>query len=232
MLIDAHIHTSGISRCSRRSSLEIIAQCMVDKIDGFVLTNHCDISYTKECGWEEWCKRYNEEFYFTKAAGEQYNIKVFYGIEVETTEVKAVHYVIYGMTPEDLLKAPELYHLKQKELFEYCVANNFALVQAHPYRNGCVPQNPAYLHGVEVSCHPLYRTTMSEHVFAFAKEHGLFVTCGSDFHGDTYKPRCGVYIPENIKTEREFKEYLCKDQPKLEIMEIVNTEYGPYHSWR
>jgi hypothetical protein len=232
MLIDAHIHSAGMSRCSRRKPLDLIAQCLVDKTDGFVLANHCDPSYTKELGWEEWCKKYNEEFYLTKEAGMKYNIKVFYGIEVETVSVKKVHYVIYGMTPDDLLKAPELYYLNQKELFEYCEANDFAFVQAHPYRNDCVPQNPAYLHGVEVSCHPLYKTTMSESVFAFAKQHGLLVTCGSDFHGDTYKPRCGMYIPDNITTEHEFKEFICKNQAELEIFEIVNTEYGPYHSWR
>lgn len=232
MLIDAHIHTSGMSDCSLRSPMEIIAQCIVDHTDGIVLANHCNRGYSKDIGYAEWCKRYNEEFYLTRDAGKKYNKKVFFGVEVETTAVKKVHYVIYGMTPEDLLNSPELYLLNQKELFEYCVSNNFALVQAHPYRNQCVPQDPAYLHGVEISCHPLYKTTMAEEVRAFAKENDLFLTCGSDFHGDTYKPRCGIYIPDDIDTEQEFKEYICSHQVALEVCEIVNTEYGEYHSWR
>lgn len=232
MLIDAHIHTSGISRCSRFKPLQIIAQCLADKTDGIVLTNHCDESYVKDVGWTEWCKKYNDEFYIAKGAGEKYNIKVFFGIEVESIYKKKVHYVIYGMTPEQLLKAPELYLLSQKELYEYCEQNGFVLVQAHPYRNDCTPQDPAYLHGVEVSCHPLYKTTMSKEVFAFAKENGLFVTCGTDFHGDTYKPRCGIYVPDSIHTEQEFKNYISGTQAELEIMEIVNVEWEQYHTWR
>ncbi len=47
MLIDAHMHTSGISPCSRRTPAQIIAQCLADKTDGFVLTNHCDKGYPR-----------------------------------------------------------------------------------------------------------------------------------------------------------------------------------------
>ena len=231
MLIDAHMHTSGVSRCSRRKPVEIIAQCLVDKTDGFVLTDHCDESYVKDIGWQAYCKKYNEEFYLAKGAGEKYGIKVFFGIEVETVYVKKVHYVIYGMTPEQLLKAPELYLLEQKELFQYCEANDFLLVQAHPYRSGCCPQDTAYLHGVEVNCHPLWRETMSKEIFEVAKKHDLFVTCGSDFHGDTYKARCGMYLPNHIETEQEFAQYIGCNQADLEIVEIVNIEYEQSHSW-
>ena len=224
MLIDAHVHSSGISRCSKRKPAQLIAQFLADKTEGFVLTNHCDPSYTAELGYREWCKRYNEEFYLTKQLGDKYGVKVFYGIEVETTEVKKVHYVIYGITPDDLLTSPELYYLNQKELFEYCEANDFALVQAHPYRSGTTPQNPAYLHGVEISCHPIYKKTMSEEVWKFADEHGLFVTCGSDFHGDSYKAKCGLILPDHIKDEHELKACICEKQVPLEVFEIINVE--------
>ncbi len=224
MLIDAHVHTSGISKCSKRTPAQIIAQCIADKTDGIVLTNHCNKSYTEELGYREWCRKYNEEFYLTKALGDQYGIKVFFGIEVETTEKKKVHYVIYGMKPEDLLDSPELYLLNQKELFEYCVSHGFALVQAHPYRGGTMPQNPEYLHGVEISCHPIYKKTMSEQVWEFAREYGLFVTCGSDFHGDSYKPRCGMLVPDDIRDGQGFKTCICRNQVPLEVFEIINVK--------
>ena len=40
-----------------------------------------------------------------------------------------------------------------------CKNNGFLLYQAHPYRNGATPQNPEYLYGVEINCHPLYKTS-------------------------------------------------------------------------
>lgn len=224
MLIDAHIHTSGVSRCSRRTPAQIIAQCLADGTDGIVLTNHCDISYTKELGYRDWCKIYVEEFYLTKELGEQYGVKVFFGVEVETIELKKVHYLIYGITPEEFLVSPELYLMNQKKLFEYCEANGFALFQAHPYRNGTLPQNPLYLHGVEISCHATHKTTMSESVRGFAKEHNLFISCGSDFHGDTYKAKCGMYISDDVSDEKMFKEYICRQQVPLEVFEIIHID--------
>lgn len=232
MLIDPHVHTSGMSRCSKRTPAQMIAQFLADGTEGFVLTNHCDISYTQELGYKEWCKKYNEEFNLTKALGDMYGIKVFFGIEVETTEAKKVHYVIYGMTTEDLLESPELYLLSQKELFEYCEQNGFALFQAHPYRGGTVPMDPAYLHGVEISCHPVHRATKSEEVRKFAKEHNLLVSCSSDFHGDSYKPKCGMIVIDDIKDGKEFKEYICKQQTPLKVVEVIHIDTNNLSSGR
>lgn len=223
LLIDAHIHTSGISKCSRRSPAAIIAQCIVDGTDGIVLTNHCDIHYTDGIGYRRWCELYNDEYKLTKSLGDKYGIKVFYGIEVNTTTVPNVHYLIYGITPGMLLTSPELYNLPQKELFGYCTDNGLTLIQAHPYRNGTVPQDPRYMHGVEINCHPLYKTTEETRVCEFARDNRLKLTCGSDFHGDTYKPKCGIYIPQSINDEQSLGRYIRNTQAKLKVFDIVNV---------
>ena len=43
MLVDAHIHTSGISTCSRVSPEELAKVCHEDQLDAIVLTNHCKL---------------------------------------------------------------------------------------------------------------------------------------------------------------------------------------------
>lgn len=224
MLIDAHMHTSGISPCSHRTPAQIVAQCLADETDGFVLTNHCDKSYTRDISYSEWCRRYNEEYYSAKRIGDRYGVRVFFGIEVNTATVKNVHYLIYGITPQALLSSPELYLLEQQDLYAYCVENDFALFQAHPFRNGTVPQDPRYLHGVEINCHPIYKTSMSREVRSFAEQHQLKLSCGSDFHGDHYKPYCGMYLPEEIRTEKEFKNFITTRQAELKVMEVINVE--------
>ena len=162
MLIDPHVHSAGISPCSKRTPEKLIAEYIADKMDGFVLTNHCDKTWIGRLGfksYKEWCKAYNEEYYKTKALGDKYGIKVFFGIEVTALYNISVHYLIYGITPEELLKTPELYALSQEELYNYCKENGFALIQAHPYRNGATPQDPRFLDGVEINCHPNYKYT-------------------------------------------------------------------------
>ena len=102
-----------------------------------------------------------------------------------------------------------------------CKNNGFLLYQAHPYRNGATPQNPEYLHGVEINCHPLYKTSEEKKVRKFAEKNNLRLSCGADFHGDTYKPRCGMYIPDYINDGVGFAEYLKTHTPRLLLHDII-----------
>ena len=45
---------------------------------------------------------------------------------------------------------------------------------------------------------------------AFARENGLIVTSGTDYHGKPERPFVvgGAYIPENVKTSEELAAYL------------------------
>ena len=46
LLFDMHVHTSGISRCSRVSPLELVKRCQYKGADGFVLTNQSSLHQT------------------------------------------------------------------------------------------------------------------------------------------------------------------------------------------
>ena len=225
MLIDTHVHSSGISPCSRRNPQQLIAEYLADKTDGLVLANHCLREFTDGIGYKAWCEAYVEEYRKVKYLGDKYGVRVFFGIEVTPDWQPCVHLLIYGITPDELLNSPELYGLSLEELYNYCEENGFLLYQAHPYRSGMVPQNPKYIHGYEINCHPGHGPTMRDEVTADAKGSNLRIICGSDFHGDNYKPKCGTYIPDSIKTEKELAEYLRTNQPELEIMDIIYVNY-------
>ena len=46
-LFDMHVHTSGISRCSRVEPKELVRRCKLTGLDGIVLTNHFAINHVK-----------------------------------------------------------------------------------------------------------------------------------------------------------------------------------------
>lgn len=226
LLIDAHIHTNGISLCSRRTPAELIEECVKDHLDGIVLTNHCKAEYFREEPYKDWVQRYVSEFRKTYEIGKAQGIKVLFGIEVTLREKPNVDYVIYGVTEQDILTSPPLYKMDQETLFSWCVSKNALLYQAHPFRNGAVPQNPAFLHGVEINCHPLYGTNEEQRVTAFAKAHHLKLSCGSDFHGDTYKAHCGMLVPETVETGAAFAAFLKEEgQCGLVVHEIGGEEH-------
>ena len=228
MLIDPHVHSSGVSPCSRRSPEKLIAEYIADKMDGFVLTNHCDKNWMERLKFEsykDYCQAHVDEYEKTKALGEKYGIKVFFGVEVTALYNVAIHYLIYGISPEELLDSPILFTLSQEELYNYCKENGYALIQAHPYRNGATPQNPKFMDGVEINCAPNYKVTMEKELREFAAENDLRLICGSDYHGDTYKPRqCGIYIPDTVSDEKQLRDFILSTQPELNIFDIIVVE--------
>ena len=41
-----------------------------------------------------------------------------------------------------------------------------------------------------------------------AAENKLLLTCGGDYHADTYRPHCGMYLPDDIGNNNELRDYL------------------------
>ena len=214
-----HVHTSGISRCSKVSPKELVRRCHLTGLDGIVLTNHFARSHVKGDPFA-WRKLYEEEFWETKREGEKLGLTVLFGIEVTPDSEEGRDYLIYGVDPSFLYKEKMLYEYTQAEIYDMVKKEGALFFQAHPYRGGKVPTDPEHLDGIEVNCHPLYLDNQKDIVTAFAKEHSLLLTCGSDYHGDVYKAPCGVYFLENPKTEKDIVKAFETGACELNIHDI------------
>lgn len=216
-LFDAHVHTAGISRCCKIPRERLLEICKVEKLDGIVLTNHYKSAYMK---YEDFCdfrRRYVEEFELTHALGARQGVKVFFGVEVTLDEQKQNDFLLYGLRPKDVLEAEPLFALTLPELAAFAKEKGALLYHAHPFRK-TEPADPRYLDGVEINCHPLYYTCAEQKVRAFADRYGLGISCGGDYHGDTYKPHCGMWIPDTIEDGVQLADFLRQTpRPKLEI---------------
>ncbi len=198
MLIDLHAHTSGISRCCRIAAPEIVVRAKAHGMDGIVLTNHYQPSYIKGIELFEFIDRYVDEYFYTKEVGERFGVKVLYGIEVTMELYPKVHMLVYGVGTDFLKKHPSVYFYTQEELYKAVKENGGVLVQAHPFRGGTTVLDTNYLDGIEISCHPLYKNSYTEEILKLAGERNLAVTVGGDYHADTNRPMCGVYLPDDI----------------------------------
>ena len=108
-----------------------------------------------------------------------------------------------------MLRYSTLFDYTQEELYRIVHGNGGVLVQAHPMRCGKnVLLDPRFLDGVEVNSHALYDFTHCEEMAAFAHENGLLLTSGGDYHADTHRPRCGVYLPDDLADTRAIIRYL------------------------
>jgi len=220
MLIDLHAHSAAISPCCQIPFEEVLQRALDRGIDGIVLTNHYQKSYIEEGGLDNLVERYVAEFAAAEQYGNKIGCKVFFGIELTMELYPKVHMLIYGVGPEFLKKHPNLFDLTQKELYDLVKDNEGVLVQAHPFRNGTTVLDTDLLDGIEINCHPLYKKSYSEKILSIAKEKGLLVTCGGDYHADTYRPKCGMYMPDNIKDHDDLRSYLLScDEKRLCVQE-------------
>ena len=228
MLIDLHAHSKGISRCCQIDGKDMVLLTKNTGMDGVILTNHYDKNYLlNENDIDGFAKRYVDEYYYVKEEGNKIGFKVFFGIEVTLAKHNNVHMLVYGVDTDFVLKHPTLYDYTQKELYELVHKHNGILVQAHPFRKGIdVLLDLKYLDGVEANCHPLYDATHVNKLANIAKENHILLTCGGDFHNDTHRPKCGVYLTNDLKDTFEIITYLQESKEiKLCIQEVkeMNT---------
>ena len=124
-----------------------------------------------------------------------------------------------------------LFDLTQEELYHTVKSagrDHIAMVQAHPYRRQKHLLEVHFLDGVEVNCHPLYGQSNFPDMVEIATKNRLILTCGGDYHADTYRPKCGMYLPEHLQSGVEIGQYLLDtDEVRLCIHE-PNTG-APYH---
>lgn len=223
MLTDLHAHSSAISACCRIPSGEVIDTARRVGIEGLVLTNHYERKYTKNCTPEDFARRYIEEYRAAKEYADSIGFRLFFGVEVTLELHDSAHVLLYGVSEDFVLSHPALYLYSQEELYRLVKEEGGALVQAHPYRRRNKLLDLSLLDGVELSCHPLYEGTMADILTEQAKENGIIVTCGGDYHADTYRPICGAYLPESVTDSRKLASFLLStDSITLKIHE-VNT---------
>lgn len=209
MLIDLHAHSAGISACCLADYMTVLDRTAAAGLDGIVLTNHYLTAYYRSASYEDWIEAYLAEYRAAKRYGEKIGLRVYLGAEISLSTVNdSLHLLLYGIDEDFLRKHSRLCERSQKELFALAEENNALLIQAHPLRPGCHLLDTAYLHGIELNCHPAHRTC-SDSLPALAEKEGLLLTAGGDYHADVpYRPVCGVFLPDDTADSRALAAYL------------------------
>ena len=204
--IDLHTHALPISKCSKLTCRELIDLKIKQGYGGMVLTDHCLFAYYSPMPYKEYVEEVIQVFNDACEYGKKYDFIVFLGLEV-TIQNPYGDWLLYGVTEEFLRGTPPLSELSQKELYEVCKEANVLMVAAHPFRGGEFSRELPYMDGVELNCFPTDYEKRQQ-VFAFGKEKGFLLTCGTDCHGEDERFCGGILIPKSIKNSVELAEYI------------------------
>ncbi len=233
MLIDLHAHSSGISRCCKKPIEDVLSVAVENDIDGVVLTNHYLKNYVADGDYVAFARRYMDECKRAIALGKERGIPVFWGIELTPEYDPRVHLLIYGVPWDFIEKNATLFDADLAAIYRTVHAAGGILVQAHPFRNGATVQDTRFLDGVEINCHPRYAHTYSRELSDIAADGGLILTCGGDYHADWHRPKCGVYLPDDIEDSVALKDYLLSAESlRLCVNEIEDNTLREVHHRR
>ena len=180
--IELHAHSGPASPCGKASPEEAVHLYLDAGFDGIVITNHYSRAAFGDVSREEIVGAHMSDYERACKAAEGTKLKVYLGVEVRFNE-NGNDYLIYGV---DRTLLERLYDYFDRDLATFRAEVKLpdsVFVQAHPFRDGCVPMEGSLLDGVEVfNMHPNHNPR-SALAALYAREHGIsLLTAGTDFH--------------------------------------------------
>lgn len=199
---ELHAHCCETSLCGHVPAEELVKSYAGAGYTGLVLTDHYNaktldpMDGTDAEKVEKWLHGYE----LARVAGEKYGLRVLFGLEARLP-INENDYLIFGATPEFLRAHPLLYRGTLPELHRLANDCGAIVVQAHPFREVCMPAAAEDLDGVEVfNGHPRHdsRNPLALE-FAAAHPH-LIRTSGSDYHRTQDLATGGIETDRDIRT--------------------------------
>ena len=217
MRIETHAHTKDSSSCGHIPARELVRLNIEAGVDALVITDHYSRSALAkyEGTSQEKLEQYLTGWRNAKEEGEKLGLTVIFGFELRI-DAGPEDFLVYGATPAFLEQYPELYTLSLQEVCDLCEANNLLIVQAHPFREVCRPQDPRYLHGIEIyNGHPRH-DSRNDLALEYAEQHSIPIRLsGSDTHQLPDVARGGIVTEWNITDSVQLAQLLRSGEFEL-----------------
>ncbi len=187
--VEIHTHTSPASACADLPPEEVIKRYHNLGFSAVAITNHfffCD--QPKDLV----VNKFLNDYYNAQNAAEKYGLKALLGMEIRFPE-NCNDYLIYGIEEGQVSELFELSKLDYISFYKKFKNDKNITIQAHPFRDGMVRQDPEYLDGIEAfNMHPGHNSRVGL-ANQYAKQHPhLIVTGGTDFHHPSHEGIGGI----------------------------------------
>jgi predicted metal-dependent phosphoesterase TrpH len=222
---ETHCHTAETSPCGVLTAAEVVDGIKEAGYAGTFITDHFYSRYFKKRGidhldWEIQASHYLAGYRAAKKRGDAVGLKVFLGLEVQP-EDSPFEFLVYGPDERFIIEHGPFYMLSTPEFYALMHENGFLVFQAHPYRFGLSPENPAYFDGIEIVNAQPRNESRNKLALQFAYDHDIMVIAGGDVHMKGDIGRSGIMLPGSINSTQDFIDYYNK----VKTPELIIT-YG------
>ena len=194
---ELHSHSFPVSACGEFKSYEVVEFYKSAGVDSLVLTNHLNPLWISDDP-DSAAKEYLSDYLLAKeaAAGD---IELILGVEIRFPENNN-DYLIYGVEECDVKEFIKLIPYGISNFYKQVKNDKNIIIQAHPFRKHMTLAPLDSIDGIEsMNMHPDHHAKPSI-AFKYAKENGLLVTGGSDFHNKGYHALCLMRTETKMKS--------------------------------
>lgn len=199
---ETHCHTAETSPCGFLSAAEAVDGIKAAGYAGTFITDHFysrffDRPEMAGLSWREKAGRYLAGYRAAKRRGSQVGLRVFLGLEVQP-EGSPYEFLIFGPDEAFIMEAGPFYKLPIADLYSLMHEHGFLVFQAHPFRFGLSPENPAFFDGIEIVNSQTRNKSRNKLSLRFAYEHDVMVIAGGDVHMSEDIGKSGIMLPGDV----------------------------------
>ena len=217
VLLEVHAHTSESSPCAELTAAELVAALHAAGYGAAVITDH----YLPGCCASRPAREaFLAGYRAARRAGEALGMIILPGLEIRF-KGHSEEYLVYGLEEEDILSLPD--DACENGLYDFhCLAREkgWMLYQAHPFRPGQLPANPAFIDGMETFNGNPRHNSQNRLPAAFATRHNLRALAGTDVHRRGDAGVAGLLAPRDALTPRGLAQWLrATPHPRVQWQE-------------
>lgn len=208
-LYETHLHTIEASACAHVSGADMARLYKEAGYTGIVITDHFwggNTAIDRSLDWADWVNAFCKGYEHAKEEGDRIGLQVFFGWE---SGYNATEFLIFGLDKQWLLDHPEIRDCTVAQQHDLVRRGGGIVVHAHPFREAPYIQEirlfPKHVDGVEGINVGNRNPEWNTKAIAYAAEHDLPLTAGSDQHGSVMMGG-GMVFPRRLEDARD----LCR----------------------
>ncbi len=198
---ETHLHTDETSPCGKVPAAEAVRIYNSAGYTGIAVTDHYFRGFFDRqlfCSWKDKIDKYLRGYRNAVSEGHKAGLDIHLGMEISFDE-DPNDYLVFGFDENFLYQNKKLYRLGLKEFRELTSGTGIVTVQAHPFRVNMIPASPEMIDGIEVYNGNPRHNSSNHKALEYARDNGLRMLSGSDFHRYEDASRGGILVMDRIE---------------------------------
>ncbi|MBP0989929.1 MAG: transposase [Oscillospiraceae bacterium] len=203
--IDTHVHTSESSFCACVSAFDTVDLYKKASFDAIIITNHfahyCFDALKGDSDSEKitsWLSGYD----LAEKRGKQVGLRVYLGMEINFPENRN-DYLVFGFDRNFLYENSRIAFSDLATFRAVTKGTDICVFQAHPFRPNMIPVAQPFVDGIEIFNGNVRHCESNDKSDAWALDHNLLISSGSDFHQIVDVARGGISVDTLPGSEAE-----------------------------